>query len=134
MARDIEKLLDLTRQAKILMRHIQAEALQEVRAQKIPGVTTITDTVGIVKLRTVAANENLTLDPNFYLIESQIKAIRSKLQNVRTFSEMCRAVESMIDSASVTINKEKTVLHPVVVAALKSSDIGAYITDRTKGD
>lgn len=129
MSENIKKLIDLTQQAKILTRRIQAEALQGVRGQSIPGVAELTDSSCVVKLSTIVSDKNLTLDPNFYLIEAQVKAIRKKLQLARTFSDMCKAVEDMIDSGAVTINKEKTALHPVVVEALKTSDIGTYITN-----
>lgn len=134
MVGNIEELIDLTRQTKILLQRIQSEALRDVRSQKIPDVTEITDTICVVKLSTVLADKNRTLDPNFYSIEAQIKVIRNKLQRTRSFAEMCAAVEAMIDSASVTINKEKTVLHPVIVEAIKTSEIGAYILERKKGD
>ena len=70
-----------------------------------------------VSLSTIMQNKN-NLSPTYYISEYQAEAIRDKIGNLTSLTQVLNFVNEAVETGSVVIKGEKIVLNPAVKAKL----------------
>lgn len=87
--------------------------------QQMDGVNTIPGSIqcATVKFSTLS-NHRMNLSPTYYISDYQTKAIRDKIDNMTSITQLIKFVSEAIDNGYVMSKNEKILLNPAITSKL----------------
>lgn len=106
-------------QLAVQTKDLISEIITGISNTHMDGVKPIKSNVrcATVSLSTIMQNKN-NLSPTYYISEYQAEAIRDKIGNLTSLTQVLNFVNEAVETGSVVIKGEKIVLNPAVKAKL----------------